>query len=313
MVRRWAHPVYPLLQPILESTLFAAMGGPQLRLFHAELWIVFASGVWTAGYLISRSIPQPARRRPFWMAILGLLALTPAAVGNLVIGDADVTVAMLLALGTLSIGLWFDLGSNGFLALAAILLAAAANTKDEGFLASAIVLGISALALAVRWRRRSAGPARRRAALPFAGATLYFIAVVAPWRIWVSAHHLSDTVTPPLPRALSPAYLLDRGSRIHQTAHAMVSALGGWSLFAALFICAVLITVAYRYKARLAIYYLACVAGVALMLFWLYTATRLSLAFLLPTSVDRTVDLFMIPAGLATAHLTARLASAPRA
>jgi hypothetical protein len=313
VIEQQAHPVYPLLQPVMEATLFGAMGGPQLRFFHTELWIVFGTGIWTAGYLIARSIPRASQRPPFWMAILGLLAITPAAVGNIVIGDADVTAAMLLALGTLSIGLWFELGTDGLLAFAAIALAAAANTKDEEFLASAIVLAVTALALIIARRPGSHRPARRGTALPFVCAVLYFGAIVAPWRIWVSAHHLTDTVTPPLPRALSPVYFLGRGNRLHQTAHAMLAnALGQWGLFAALFICTVIVTLTSRHDRRLAIYYLACVTGVVLMLLWLYTTTTLSLAFLLPNGIYRTVDLFMIPAGLATAHLVARLTATPR-
>ena len=101
------------------------------------------------------------------------------------------------------------------MAVAAVVLAGAASTKDEDLIGTIALLVVAAVALMIRRR-----PGRLRA---FAVAVAVVIAFVAPWRIWVSAHHLSDSVSPPIPRALSPVYFLDRLHDLHLTATAMVS------------------------------------------------------------------------------------------
>src|SRR5947209_3469972 len=45
-----AHPVYPVLQPVLEATMGRAMGRPELALFHSELWLLFAAAIATVAY-----------------------------------------------------------------------------------------------------------------------------------------------------------------------------------------------------------------------------------------------------------------------
>lgn len=154
-IQAGGHPIYPLFQPGLEAVLFQWMGSPELRLFHTELWLVAGAAIWTAAYLIARSV-RFAIDRPVWMAALALLALTPAVVLSVSVGFADVTASVLLGVGALSLALWLERGHLGHVALAAVLLAAAANAKDEDLAATVLVVIAAACVVTVDVRRRSA-------------------------------------------------------------------------------------------------------------------------------------------------------------
>jgi hypothetical protein len=304
------HSVYPLFQPALEAVLFQAMGSPQLRFFHTELLLLFAAAIWTAAYLIARSVPRIGRGAPVWLGALALLALTPAAIHNIALGFADITGSVLLATGTLALALWLDQDDAGYLAMAVVLLVAAANTKDEDLVASALVLIVGGVASLVGPKATAVVPAVKPRLRLLGAAALYFAALVLPWRIWVAAHHLSDSVEPPLPHALSPAYILSRSHELHLAAVALVTqTLTQWGWLAAIFIVACVVCVITHTARRTAWFYLISFAAIVVSLLWLYTTTPVSLAFLLPTSMNRTVDLFMVLAALATAHLLAKLAT----
>ena len=304
------HAVYPLFQPTLEALLSQAMGHPQLRFFHTELWLLFAAAIWTAAYLIFRTANRSARAAPVWLAALALLAVTPAALHNIVMGYADVTGSVLLATGALGLGLWVDRWDTRCLALAAVLLAAAANTKDEDLVAGVLVLLVGGFAvLAGRGGVLRNGGARRL--WLWAAAAAYFALLVLPWRISVAAHHLSDTVEPPLPRALSPVYILHRTHELHQTATAMATqTLSQWGWLAAIFIAVCAVCLATRTARRATCFYLGAFWAIVISLLWLYTTTSVSLSFLIPTSMSRTVGVFMVLAALATGHLLAALVNA---
>lgn len=306
-----SHPVYPLFQPVLEAVLSQAMGHPELRLYHTELWLLLAAAAWTAGHAIARNAPRfsPA----VWVSVLALLAVTPALFANIAQGEADITGSVLLATGALAFGLWLEREDGGYLALAAVLLAAAANTKDEDLVAAALVLvaggGIALV-------RRRGGPdgvgGAQRPAWPLGAAAAYFVALVLPWRLWLSAHHLSDAVQPPLPQAVSPIYVLGRVHEFQATATAMLTqTLLQWGWFAPIFIAVCVVCLATRTARRIACFYLVAVGALVASLLWLYTTTPLNLPYLLATSMDRTVDIFVVPAALATAHMLATLINAP--
>jgi hypothetical protein len=308
-----AHPIYPLFQPALESLLFQAMGGPKLGFIHAELWLLFGAAIWTAGYLITRSAHRFSPGRSAWIGALALLALTPAAIHNIAMGYADITGSVVLAVGAVGLALWLDEERRGYLALATVLLAAAASTKDEDLTAAVLVLVVGGVATILRGTASHTGSTLRSRLLPFAGAVLGFAALVLPWRIWVGAHHLTDSVEPPLPRALSPVYILNRTHELHETATAMLTqTLSQWGWLAAVFIVTCSACAITRTARGTACFYAASFAAIVISLLWLYTTTATSLAFLLPTSMSRTIDVFMVLAALATAHLLARLADAPR-
>jgi hypothetical protein len=133
-------------------------------------------------------------------------------------------------------------------------------------------------------------------------------ALMVPWRLWTRAHHLTDSVQPPLPHALSPAFILHRTHQLNQTTAAMLHQIlseFGWLFAIFILACAAgLRTRGARVTAR---FYLASIALSIIALVWLYTTTSVPLSFLIPTSMNRTVDVFMIPCAMATAHLIAQL------
>lgn len=303
------HPVYPLLQPALEALLFQSMGSAQLRFMHTELWLVFGSALWTAGYLLLRQHPATTRR-PLWLIGPVLLALTPAIITNLAMGDADVTGSVLLALGTLSLGIYLESNDRRFVALAAVVLTAAASTKDEELVAVVLILlaaGVVDLARRGRFPRESL----LQRIQTWGPAVAYAAVLVLPWRLWTHAHHLSDNVEPPLPRALEPSYLLGRSHELNATAAAMLhQALSEFGWLPAIFIVACGIALMTRRARTTACFYLAATILSILALLWLYTTTNVPLSFLIPTSMSRTVDVFMLPCAMATGHLIAQLTNA---
>ena len=296
-----SHPVYPLFQPVLEAVLGRAMGQPDLRVFHTELWLLLIAAMWTVAYLMWWRSARPLREQ-VGLALLALLAITPTVISNVWSGYADVTGAVLLATGAVAMGLWIDQREPGHMWLSAILLAAAANTKDEDTLGVALVLIAAGVILALRRDRPQL--------LLWLGSTSVCVILILPWRIWTAIHHLTDSVVPPLPRALSPVFVLDRLPQLKQTASAMITqTLAGWGWLAAIFIALCLLSLATRTARSLAIFYLLTFAALVAALLWLYTTTPVSLAFLIPTSMSRTVTVFMALTPLASAHLLTQLLS----
>jgi hypothetical protein len=284
------------------------VGYPALSLFHTELWLVLSAAVWTAGYLIWRRTcaPHTTASALTWLAAVALLAMVPAAVNNVIIGDADTTGSVLLGVGVLALGIWIDTESRSCLALAGLLLTAAASVKDEDLLGAVCVILAAGIVVVARPNHRNLGV--RAHLVPLLALTAYFAALVLPWRLWLRAHHLSDSVEPPIPHALNPLYFLDRGTQLKETAAAMVTqTLQGWDWLAAIFIVVCLICLKSGTARRAAAFYLTVFVALISFLLWLYATTPLSLAFLLPTSMDRTVSVFMALTPLATAHLLASL------
>jgi hypothetical protein len=297
------HPVYPLLQPAFEAILSQAMGAPQLRWMHSELWLIFCSGVWTAVYLIARRSRGTVSEPPYWIAVLLLTALTPAVLVNVHLGDADVTGALLLSLGTVSLGLWLDGGSPGDVLLGGMFLAAAASTKDEDAIAAGLVLALTVVLHVSRELR-----ADRERLWALAAAIGYVAIVVAPWRIWTAVHHLTDSIEPPLPKALNPTYIAHRTTELHLTASAMFTQVTHeWGAVLLIFVLVSAVSLISGRSGWSTRFYLASFVLTVIAMLWLYTTTNVSLAFLLPTSMNRTVDVFMIVAGFTAADQVARL------
>jgi hypothetical protein len=300
------HPVYPLLQPGLEALLFQSMGSAQLRFMHTELWLVFACALWTAGYLLLRQHPATTRR-PLWLIGPVLLALTPAIITNVAMGDADVTGSVMLAVGTLALGLYLESDDRRFIALAAVVLTAAANTKDEELLAVILIL-LTAGAADLARHGQLTRERLFRWTLTWGSAAAYAAILILPWRLWTRAHHLTDSVEPPLPRALEPSYVFGRSHELNQTAAAMLhQALNEFGWLPAIFIVACGAALLTRATRTTACFYLTATILSVLALLWLYTTTNVPLSFLIPTSMSRTVDVFMLPCAMATGHLIAQL------
>lgn len=301
------HPVYPLFQPALEALLFDFMGGPQLRFLHAELWLLFGTALWTGAGLISRYV-NSSGWWPVWASGLVLLAISPALAQNALLGDADVTGAALLAIATLCFGLYLARDRPQLLLLATATLAAAATTKDEDLVAGGLTF-IAAGMTAFCFGRRSRIEVSR-----WAASGIALCALILPWRLWTRAHHLSDSVTPKLPQALTPSFIVHRGHALDRVVTAMLhQVLGEFGWLLAVFVVSVGAAIATRTARRAAWFYLSATVLTAAALVWLYGTTSVPLDFLLPTSMSRTVDVFMLPCGVATAHLLAELVRSQQA
>lgn len=293
-----SHQVYPLLQPVIEALVNRSMGRLELDLFHGELWFLLVATLWAAAYLIWWRTHRPALEQPA-IAVLVLLAVSPFVIDSVATGYADVTGSMLLGLGSLALGLWLEGGEDGHLWLGVLLLAGAANTKDEDTVGAVLVL--LALGAVV------AGVTRRRL-WSWVAAAAAFALLIAPWRIWTAVHGLHDSVQPPLPRALDPVFVVDRFAHLQAVATAIVNQVVinyGWQASIFLAVCT-LALIGGRAR-RLAAFYLLSFALLVVSLLWLYTTTSTSLGFLIPTSVYRTIDVFMMLTPFACAHVLTRL------
>jgi hypothetical protein len=294
-----SHHVYPLLQPVLEAALGRVMGRPELRLFHVELWLILIASIWTGAYLIwwrrERSVREQAG-----VVLLALVALTPAIASNIWTGHADAAGAVLLAAGAVALGLWIDGAADGHLWLAAILLGAAANTKDEDMIGAIVVLSVAGAMLIF------AGDRPRR--LRWLGAVGIAALLILPWRIWTAMHHLRDNVTPPLPRALTPGFLIARAPELRRVGMAIVShTVDEWGWAAAVFLILCVVGLATRSSRRLTAFYLISFVAIAVAMLWLYGTTPINLSHLIPRSMSRTVNEFMVLAAFGSAHLLSTL------
>jgi hypothetical protein len=294
-----SHHVYPPFQPLLEALVNRAMGRLELSFFHTELWLLLIATVWAAAYLIWWRTRRP-RLEQIAIAAPVVLITTPFVIASIATGYADITGSALLAVGTLTLGLWLEGAGDGHLWLGAILLAAAANTKDEDTIGAFLVLLALGVMIAVRGDR-----SRLRG---WAGGCATWVILVAPWRVWTAAHSLTDPVQPPLPHALSPVFIIDRWSHLQSAATAIADqVVTTWSWQVSIFLAVCALALVSGTAARLAGFYLLSFGLLIASLLWLYATTSTSLAFLIPTSVYRTIDLFMVLTLFASAHILTRL------
>lgn len=294
-----AHLHYPILQPVLESTFFRAMGGAKTMEWHMALWVLYGAFVWTVGFLLRRR----GAGRLVVLAPVAALALTPAAARGLAIGYADVTVACLAALGALCVGMWVDGAPGRWALLGGVFLGAAANTKNEGQLAAvAVVVALAAVVAAARgrgWR-------------PLAGTAAITAASVVPWLLWRSAQGHEDPVNVPLSQSLSLSYLSDRGGRLGSTLDYVFPELtnqGSWLWIAPAFLALALVCLVAGAVRRLAAFYLAATLLMFAGLAWVYWTGRLDIDYWLQSSIARTVTGMILVGAAGLAHLATRLAT----
>jgi uncharacterized membrane protein SpoIIM required for sporulation len=84
-------------------------------------------------------------------------------------------------------------------------------------------------------------------------------------------------------------------------------ALGEWGWAAAIFVALCAFSIATRTSRRLTAFYLISFVAIAVAMLWLYGTTPVSLSLLIPRSMSRTVNVFMVLAAFASAHLLSTL------
>ena len=294
----FSHPDYPILWPVLEAAHYRVMGGPEPKLVTLPHWLLYVGFAGTVAAVGAR-LTRPA----LWVPIaLGTL-LTYSIFDQLFWHYADVPTAALLGGGALFGGLWVAGHGTRWLVPCAVLLAAAANGKNEGLTAAGAV--VAALFVAALL----AGPGlRRRAVLSAVGLAVFVGAAVLPWRLWLSANDVEGDIK--ASRALDPGALSDASGRVEPTATRLWDTITnprqwGYIVFAALVLIGV--ALARRATRRLGAYYGVTGGLVFFFLLLAYWVAETDLNWHLNTSADRVVHLVGFAAIAATLHLAAAL------
>jgi hypothetical protein len=293
---RFTSPDYPLLMPLFEAVHFRAMGALDSVAIHVQFWVLLVAFFWAAAFLANR-VTRPA----VWAPLLLLAALAPGVWGQMLTLYADVPMACFLALGTLALGLWLRGRRPADLAVAALLLAGAASTKNEGLMAALAVLAVAAVVVAVSERRRAA---LRPLALAVAG----FVVLVAPWRLWTAWHGVKGIV--PVADGLNPVFLVGRLDRVLPAVDGLLGSLDdevAWTYLLPLGLAVAVAALIAGVARRVALYYLGSVALVSALIVWAYWISPTELGWHIGTSVGRvsTTVVFVSLAGLL--HLSGEL------
>ena len=169
----FANPQYPPLVPVIDAASFHFMGGFYPALLPLQQCLVFV-GFITALPALLRSVPR-------WIVypLLAMLALAYQLASEVLKVMPDQELAYLLGLAAVCGILWLERDRAAFLVLAAIFLAGAALTKDEGVLLGLLLaVSIIAAGFAMRGRRAVSG---------------FFLLLgplaLLPWRFWLESHH----------------------------------------------------------------------------------------------------------------------------
>jgi hypothetical protein len=293
----WIHLDYPLQYPVWEALHFRAAGAFDTQALLRHVWLLLVAFVWAVAYLLRGQV-----RPVVWAPLLLLAAAAPGVWEQLLTGYADVPMAIFACLGAISLALWLSQGDGRLLALAAIMLAAAANVKNEGMLAAAALLLVAgSIAFALRLPLRQFGLA--------AGAV---VVSILPWRIWTAAHDIEGDL--PVSKGITdPGYLLDRTDRVWPAIEAISRELADQDRWlhllplAALVVAASLVSGVGR---RIAAFYLASFALVWAGLVWSYWISPNPIDWHLTTSVNRVISVLMLICLAAVVHLSGHLLGA---
>jgi hypothetical protein len=295
----WTHLDYPIQFPVWEALHFRAAGEFDTQALLRHVWLLLVAFVAAVAYLMQ------GRVRPLvWAPPLLLAAVAPGLWGQLLTGYADVPMALFACLGTLSLALWLSEGDGRFLALAAIMLAAAANLKNEGLMAAAALLLVTG-SIAVR----------RRFHLPelvvAAGAV---VLAVLPWRAWISVQGIEGDL--PISKGIAdPGYMLDRIDRVWPSIEAIASQLadqGRWLQLLPLAALVVAVSLVSGRGRGTAVFYLASFVLVWAGIVWSYWVSPHPLEWHLGLSVDRVVSVLVLICLAAVVHLSGSLLSGLR-
>ena len=291
-----AHQDYPILQPVLGSMALRFTARGDQALLVAELWLLVAAFVGAVLFLL--------RGRAGWtvlvLAPLGI-AIASGPIQGVVRGDADVTMAVLIAVAVLCLGLSLERPGPGLLPVAAVLLAAAANTKNEGMV---FAIGITVVALAVGLVRPGRG------VRPLVVTALAVAAAAVPWRLWVASHGPFPSDVRSLGDALSPSLLADSLHQLDFAAQAILSRIAdgtgsGW-LFPAFLATAVVLIIAGRERRVVVLYVGAALVMIAALLWIYWTSPQPDVEAHIERTTLRTVTAPIFVAAVGLAHMLSR-------
>jgi len=202
---------YPLLLPALEATDYRAMGAADGSVIHLQLLLFAVAFAGSLFGLLWRRVPSELTA----LCVLAILAASPV-LGQLASNYADVPLAFAIALGVVALARWLVDDEPWLLGVAAIFLGAGVLTKNEGAMFAAVAFLPLLVYLAAHDRRR---------ALRLLAAAGAVVAVLLPWRIFTSVHHLS-TGDIHFSDALRPGLLSAHAGRIAPSAHALAGQVG---------------------------------------------------------------------------------------
>jgi hypothetical protein len=241
------HPDYPPLAPATEATSFEFMAAVDPLLLPIQHWVL------AVGFLGSLGTLLGSRVRPaiVWPS-LGMLSLVP--IFDNFVGSClgDEPLVELFALAVVAAALWLLEPEPRLAALAAVFLAAAVLTKNEG-----LMLAVALLIMLVATSR----PLRH---LPSLAALVAAPALAfASWRIWLAANHVHVPDRDfRLEDVFRFGYLADRADRLRIALRSLPGTLfdpGNLLLCVPLTLALVAVLLVVRHRQRLAIFSLGTV------------------------------------------------------
>jgi hypothetical protein len=171
---RFANLDYPLLLPSLEAIDFRTMGAFDTRLLHVQFLLFLVAAVLALVALLQDLVPPLI----LWASALAL-AVAPAVFDQLLTAYADLPLALVFGIGVAAIGRWTITNERWSLAVATLCFGGALLTKNEASLfVAAVFLGLVVVARH-RWRG-------------IAAAAAVDVALLVPWRIYTTIHHVHD-------------------------------------------------------------------------------------------------------------------------
>jgi Dolichyl-phosphate-mannose-protein mannosyltransferase len=267
---------HPLLLPSLEAIDFRAMGAFDAALLHVQLVLL-------AGGFVTAFITLLGRRVPLVVGAIAALAILSATgtVKQLSTAMADVPLAFFAALGVVGLARWLADGDSRALVCAALFLGAATITKSEGAMFAVAAFVALAGALALR---------RDRTRLAHGGlAFLAVAAILAPWRLFVAAHHLKIAEYS-FERLVDLGYLSDHADRVGPASSGLLDriAAGRWGALGLLVLVGLAAALVAR-RHELALFAALWVALSYVGLVLIYWISNLPVHLALQWSAGRTV------------------------